>query len=109
VTLERGRGRYSKYAPLAFTEHGALMLSSVLKSKRAAQMSIRVVRVFIQLREMLAAHKDLASRMERLESGQKQHSSVLAVILEEIGRLKQEPSRPKRRIGFTGCAEQPCP
>src|ERR1039457_3716035 len=62
--------RNIRYQPYAFTEHGALMLSSVLKSKRAVQMSIRVVRVFIRLREMLATHKDLATRMEKLEAGQ---------------------------------------
>jgi hypothetical protein len=100
VTLEKGRGLHSKYAPFAFAEHGALMLSSVLNSQRAVQMSIRVVRVFIQLRETLAANKDLAARIERLEARQKQHGSVLAVIVDEIKTLKQEPARPKRRIGF---------
>jgi hypothetical protein len=77
------------------------MLSSVLKSKRAVQMSIRVARVFVHLREILATHKELASRIEKLESGQEQHSSVLTVIVEEIENLKQEPpAPPKRRIGF---------
>ena len=101
VILEKGRGRYSKYTPLAFTEHGALMLSSVLKSQRAVQMSIRVVRVFVRLREILATHKELARRIEKLESDQEQHSSVLTVIVEEIENLKQEPpAPPRRRIGF---------
>jgi len=80
-----------RYLPYVFTEHGALMLSSVLKSKRAVQMSIRVVRVFIGLREMLATHKDLATRMEKLEAGQKGHASILSVIVEEIKKLKQRP------------------
>lgn len=93
--------RNIRYQPYAFTEHGALMLSSVLKSKRAVQMSIRVVRVFIGLREVLATHKDLATRMERLEAGQKGHASILSVIVEEIKMLKQQPAPPpKRRIGF---------
>jgi peptidoglycan/xylan/chitin deacetylase (PgdA/CDA1 family) len=56
VTLEKGRGRYSKYAPLAFTEHGVAMLSSVLKSQRAVQMSILIVRAFVNLRELLATN-----------------------------------------------------
>ena len=90
-----------RYLPYAFTEHGALMLSSVLKSKRAIQMSIRVVRVFIGLREMLATHKGLATRMEKLEAGQKGHASILSVIVEEIRKLKQRPEPPpKQRIGF---------
>jgi hypothetical protein len=100
VILEKGRGRYSKYAPLAFTEHGALMLSSVLKSKRAVQMCIRVTRVFIQLREMLATHKELARKIERLEAGQQRHSSILTVIVDEIKKLKENPKAPKKRIGF---------
>ena len=57
VTLEKGRGRYSKYAPYAFTEHGVAMLSSVLHSKRAVQMNILIIRAFVRLREVLATHK----------------------------------------------------
>jgi len=90
--------RNIRYQPYAFTEHGALMLSSVLKSKRAVQMSIRVVRVFIGLREMLATHKDLAIRMEKLEAGQKGHASILSVIVEEIKKLKQRPEPPPKRV-----------
>ena len=93
--------RNIRYQPYAFTEHGALMLSSVLKSKRAVQMSIRVVRVFIQMREMLATDKDLAARLQKLETRQKRHTSILALIIEDIKKLKQEPATPKRRIGFT--------
>ena len=77
------------------------MLASVLKSKRAVEMSIRVVRVFIQMREMLAAHKELTARLEKLEAGHKHHGSVLGVVLDEIRSLKQQPVTPKRRIGFT--------
>jgi hypothetical protein len=51
---EKGRGRYSKYVELAFTEHGVAMLPSVLKSKRAVQMNIVIIRAFVKLHEMLA-------------------------------------------------------
>jgi len=64
-------------------------------------MSIRVVRVFIQVREMLATHKDFAARLEKIEAGQKHHTSVIALLVEEIKKLKREPALPKRRIGFT--------
>src|SRR5207249_10373362 len=74
VTLEKGRGRYSKYPPLAFTEHGVSMLSAVLNSDRAVQMSILIVRAFVKLREILATHKDLAARMEKLEEAQQRHA-----------------------------------
>lgn len=101
VTLDRGRGRYSKYAPLAFTEHGVAMLSSVLRSTRAVQMNILIVRAFIKLRDMVATHKDLAARMEKLEATQKQHASVITVVVDEIKKLKSSPPpAPKRRIGF---------
>jgi ORF6N domain len=72
VTLEireTGRRRHRKYAPYIFTEHGIAMLSSVLRSKRAVQMNILIVRAFIRLREMLINHKDLAVRVEKLVRG----------------------------------------
>ena len=93
--------RNVRYRPYAFTEHGALMLSSVLKSKRAVEMSIRVVRVFIQLREVLAGNKELATRINKLEAGQRQHASALTAIVTEIRKLmKPAALPPKRRIGF---------
>ena len=102
VTLEKGRGHYSKYAPLAFTEHGVTMLSAVLNSQRAVQMSIVIVRAFVKLREMLASHKDLATRMEKLEATQKRHTSVITLLAEEIDKMKRlPPEPPKGRIGFT--------
>ncbi len=67
VTLEGGRGRYSKYAPLAFSEHGVAMLSAVLGGRRAVQMSILIIRAFIKMRELLATHKDLAARARNRE------------------------------------------
>jgi hypothetical protein len=100
VTLEKGRGRYPKYAPFAFTEHGVAMLSSVLRSKRAVQVNILIVRAFIRIREMLATHKALAARMERFESTQKRHASVINILAEEIQEMKRLPEPPKRRIGF---------
>jgi len=91
VILDKGRGRYSKYAPLAFTEHGVAMLSSVLRSQRAVQMNILIIRAFVRLRDILATHKDLAARMEKLEATQKQHTSVITVVVDEIKKLKAGP------------------
>jgi phage regulator Rha-like protein len=102
ATLEMGRGRYPKYAPYAFTEHGVAMLSSVLNSTRAVQMNILIIRAFVKLRETLATHKDLARKMEHLEATQKQHASIITIVVDEIQKLKKTPvSSPKRRIGFT--------
>ena len=100
VTLDKGRGRYPKYRPYAFTEHGVAMLSSVLRSKRAVQMNILIIRAFVQIRELLATNKELAARVEKLEAGQKQHESIIAILAEEIDELKLLPEPPKRRIGF---------
>ena len=90
-----------RYLPYAFTEHGVTMLSSVLRSKRAVQMNIVIVRAFVKLREILATHKELAARIEKIEASQEQHASVINILAEEIENLKQlPPDPPRRRIGF---------
>jgi hypothetical protein len=104
-TTETGRGRYSKYAPLVFTEHGVAMLSTVLRSKRAVQMSITIMRVFVKLRQMLASHQDLARKIEQLEAAQRQqtltqqeHTALLVALVKDIQTLKAPPIT--RAIGF---------
>jgi phage regulator Rha-like protein len=98
VTLKNVRGRYSKYAPLAFSKHGVAMLSAVLNSERAVQMSILIVRAFVKLRELLASHKTLAEKIEKLERAQKQHGSILVAVVQDIQKLKHPPIT--RAIGF---------
>jgi hypothetical protein len=93
--------------PYAFTEHGVAMLSAVLRSERAVQMSIAVIRAFVRLRELMVAHKDIAVRVEKLERGQERAASVIEVLAEDIDRLGQKvhnitapsPYR-RRRIGY---------
>jgi ORF6N domain len=72
-------GGARRATPYAFTELGVAMLSSVLNSKRAIQMNIIIMRAFVRMRELLATHKDLAQKIEKLEAGQKHQSSVIAV------------------------------
>jgi ORF6N domain len=87
--------------PYAFTEHGVAMLSSVLKSGRAVQMSILIIRAFVKMRELFASHKSPAARVEKLETSQKRHASVINILAKEIEDLKRPPPEPpKRRIGF---------
>jgi hypothetical protein len=87
--------------PYAFTEHGALQLASVLKSPRAAEMSIIVVRAFVRLREFLATHKELASKLKTLERRLDMSDEAIAELYTLIRNLMQAPSGPpKRRIGF---------
>lgn len=91
----------SRTTPLAFTEHGVAMLSSVLSSERAVQTSIAVIRAFVRLREMLSTHQDFALRLEKVETEQEKHGSVIRLLANEIGALKALPAPPaKRRIGF---------
>ncbi len=93
--------------PFAFTEHGVVMLSAVLNSNRAVQMSLVVVRAFVRMREMIVANKDLAVRIEKLERNHESAGSVIEVLIEDIDKLSKEihwiknpPVQPKRRMGF---------
>jgi hypothetical protein len=89
-----------RYRPYGFTEHGVAMLSSVLKSGRAVQVNIMIIRAFVKMRELLASHRHLAARVERLEVSQKRHSSVINILADEINQMRKIPETPKRRIGF---------
>lgn len=75
------------------------MLSSVLRSKRAVQMNILIIRAFIRLREMLINHKDLALRVEKLETSHHKHATMIGVLASEILQMKKLPGS-KRRYGF---------
>jgi hypothetical protein len=94
-----GRGG-RRYMPFAFTEHGVVMLSSVLKSERAVQMNLLIVRVFVRLREMLSTHKDLAHKMQELERQQKNHGQQIATVYTMVRRLMDPPRKRKPSIGF---------
>ena len=86
--------------PSAFTEHGIAMLAGVLRSERAIEMSIAIIHAFVHLREMIVTNKDLAIRVEKLEKGQRQVSSIIDVLVDEIGHMKALPPPSKRKIGF---------
>lgn len=94
------RGKHSKYLPFAFTEQGVAMLSSVLNSERALTVNIEIMRVFVRLREMLATHKELASKFEKHEKRIDVHDEQFQVVFEAINVLMKEEEMPKRRIGF---------
>lgn len=94
------RLKYSPTLPFAFTEHGAVMLASVLNSAAAVQASIAVVRAFIRLREILAAHKQLARKLDQLEERIEGHDQEITAIFEAIRELMQPPQKPGKRIGF---------
>jgi len=87
--------------PLAFTEHGAIMAASVLNSDRAVQMSVYVVRAFVQLRAVLLDHKALADKLANLERRVSHHDNSLAEVIEAIRALMVQPKPASRPIGFT--------
>jgi hypothetical protein len=96
----KGRGG-RRYLPWVFTEHGALQLASVLNSRIANKASIRVVQVFISMREQLAAHKELAGKLAELEGRITGHDEALQNLFEAIRQLIEPPVPEKRKqIGF---------
>jgi hypothetical protein len=87
--------------PFAFTEQGVAMLSSVLKSERAVQVNIAIMRAFVQIRAILATHHELAERLEELEGKFQQHDAQIQEVFEAIRALLAPRLNPsKRRIGF---------
>lgn len=103
VTLNPGRGAHRKYSPFAFTEYGVAMLSSVLRSKRAIQINIEIMRAFGRLRGLASLHSDLARRLGELEKKAVQHDVQFRAVFEEIRRLLPQTAdrdEPKRKIGF---------
>jgi hypothetical protein len=86
--------------PFVFTEHGAIMAATVLNSKQAVDVSILVVRAFVQMREMLAGHKQFAQRLEELEKRLTDHDENFQIVFEAIKQLLAEDEKSKRKIGF---------
>jgi hypothetical protein len=92
--------RNFRRAPIAFTEHGALMLGNILNSKTAVEASIRVVRAFVWIREQLAANKELAQKLNELETRIGEHDGAIANLFEAIRQLLTPVEESKREIGF---------
>lgn len=100
VAANCGHLRRLKFSPssaYAFTEHGAIMLASVLNSPVAIRASVQVVRAFVRLRQLLATHKDLARKLEELE---KKYDSQFKIVFDAIRELMSPPPPKTKRIGF---------
>lgn len=97
--------RDPRFPPYAFTEHGAIMAATVLNSSRAVEMSIYVVRAFVQLRNLLASNKELAQKFAELERKVSTHDQAIVGILSAIRQLMNPPEPKKRPIGFTELQE----
>lgn len=88
------------FLPYAFTEHGVLMLANVLKSKQALDVSIRVIEIFVKMREMLSANKDILLQMQKVEIKLTAHDADIRLIFEALKQLLNPPQQPRKRIGF---------
>ena len=97
VTLRKPHGKHTKYRPYAFTEHGILMLSSVLKSERAVLVNIEIMRTFVRLREMLASNAELNRRFDALELN---YDGKFKVVFEAIRQLMKPIPKNRNPIGF---------
>lgn len=92
--------KFSVSLPYVFTEHGAVMLASVLNSHKAIEASIIVVKAFVRLREVLSSHRVIAYKLKDLELKIESHDEQIVAIFEAINQLISPPEKPKRRIGF---------
>jgi len=99
ATSKSARGG-RRYRPYAFTEHGAIMAASVLNTPRAVEVSVHVVRAFINLREMISTHKELARKFGELEKRMETQDEDIAALFEAIRQLMEPPETPAKRIGF---------
>ena len=98
VTLNRGQN--VKYLPFAFSEHGVLMLSSVLRSEQAVQVNIQIMRVYSKMKELLIMHKDILVKLEKLEKKSDKHDEQIQLIFSYIKKLIEQPKTKTERIGF---------
>ena len=99
VTLKK-RGKNIKYLPYAFTEQGVAMLSSVLRSERAVQVNVAIMRAFVGLRRLLATNEVLARKLVELERRLEGHDQAIKSLFDAIRELMAPPVKPKREIGF---------
>jgi hypothetical protein len=106
--LKSGRGRHRKYRPYAFTEHGALQAANILRSTRAVQMSVFVIRAFVKMRETLLGTRELAKKLALLEkklTGRLDvHEAAIVKVLQDLMQILNPPplapDPPQRKIGF---------
>ena len=101
------RGEHSKYLPMAFTEQGVAMLSSVLSSKMAIEVNIQIIRVFSKMRALILSNKEILLKLELVEknmikneAGMKKHDEDIQVIFKVLKQLVNPPQPPRTRIGF---------
>ena len=96
----------TRYTPMAFTEQGVAMLSSVLNSDRAIEVNIRIIRIFTRLREILLTHKDILLKLEALEKNVAGHDKNIQMIFQALKQLLDPPQKSRRQIGFKASKDE---
>ena len=105
ATLKNGRGQHTKYMPMAFTEHGVLMLSNIVNSERAIKVSIQIIRVFARMRQMLSAHKEILLKLEQIEKKDLEQDQKIMLIFEylkqlESSKIQETEQKQRSKIGY---------
>ena len=99
--ISKSWGGRRRSFPYAFTEQGVAMLSSVLRSKRAALVNVEIMRAFVKMRELISAHKELAQKISALERKIGKHDKEIVILFEAIKELmRDQPAKRRRGIGF---------
>ena len=92
--------KFSPQLPYAFTEHGAVMLASVLNSDRAIEVNIQIVRIFTRMRELLMSNQEILLKLEQLERKLNSHDDDIQMIFKYLKQLISKPEKPRTRVGF---------
>jgi len=98
VTLKKGQN--IKYFPYVFTEQGVAMLSSVLKSERAIEVNIQIIRVFIKMKKLLSTHKELREKIEKMEKSNKENFKIIFKVMAKFMTTNPKSEEKVERIGF---------
>jgi len=107
IVMSSRKHRGAVYLPWAFTEHGALMAATVLKSPRAVQMSLFVVRAFVRMREELLAHATVFKRLAEIDKKLVTHDVILRDVYEKLRPLLEPPEAPRKELGFHTLLKKP--
>ena len=102
ASLKKGRGQHQKYLPSVFTEHGVLMLSSVLNSDKAIQTNIQIIRIFTKVRQMLLDTTDLKIDIMQIQKKLENHDKNIELVFSYLDELndKKENTKPRTKIGY---------
>ncbi len=101
IVMSKSEEKGLRHHPFAFTEQGVAMLSSVLKSQRAIEVNILIMRAFVKLREIISTHKKVAEKLKELENKLNEHDDQIVQIIQVINQLITPQESPKKKIGFT--------